>query len=76
MAGSLPQYVAAEVRAQLARKRISGTALAEKMNVSGAYISRRLTGEVPFDVADLEQIGQILDVPAIRFLEDADRSAA
>lgn len=32
------------------------------MDVTQRYISRRLTGEAPFDVNDLEQIAEILEV--------------
>lgn len=71
MTTSLSETVAAEVRAELARKRVTGTKLASHMNVSHAYVSRRLSGETPFDVNDLDQIAQLLDVPATSFLARA-----
>lgn len=55
-------YVAAEVRAQLARRGWSGTRLALALGVTQASISRRLTGDVPFDVDDLVRISEALGV--------------
>lgn len=61
--------VAGEVRAEMGRQRISQTALADRLEASQAYVSRRLTGEVSFSVADLDTIAGILEVPIERFLE-------
>lgn len=55
--------VAAEVRAHMGRQRMTQTALATHMGVSQGYISRRLTGEVPFTVTELDEIARILTVP-------------
>jgi len=33
------------------------------------YMSRRLTGEIPFDVADLEAIADLLGIPATAFFQ-------
>lgn len=55
---------------------MSGTALATHMGVSQAVISRRLTGEVPFTVAELDEIARILEVPITHFLPlDDDQPA-
>lgn len=53
---------AEEIRAQLARKRMSGVRLAAEIGRSQAYVSRRLTGETAFDVDDLELIARVLEV--------------
>lgn len=69
--------MAEEIRALLARKRISGVRLATAIGKSQSYVSRRLTGETPFDVDDLEGIARVLGVDITAFLPrpDVDRSA-
>jgi transcriptional regulator with XRE-family HTH domain len=60
--GTLRTGVAEEVRVMLARKRVSGLQLAERIGHSQAYVSRRLNGETAFDVDDLERIAIALGV--------------
>lgn len=55
--------MAANVRAELARKGISQSELAAKLNKSQPFISRRLLARVPFDVAELAGIAAILEIP-------------
>ncbi len=59
---------AAEVRAALARCRITQTALAETTGRSQSYWSRRLSGEQPMTVADLEVISALTGVPVADLL--------
>ena len=66
---SLRESVAAEIRAQLARRRLSGRQAAALLGWTSPYLSRRLTGEVPFDVSDLEAMAALLDVPVASFLQ-------
>src|SRR5690348_6844413 len=54
--------VAEEVRALLARRRISSVKLAAQIGRSQAYVSRRLNGDVAFDLDDLENIARVLRV--------------
>jgi len=61
------QSVAAEVRAEMARRQLSGVRAARRLGWTQNYISRRLSGTVPFDVADLLAIAQLLEVPAAKF---------
>lgn len=56
------ERVAANVRAELARKGITQTDLAAKLAKSQPFVSRRLSGRVPFDVADLAAIASVLDI--------------
>ena len=56
------ERVAANVRAELARKGITQTDLAAKLCKSQPFVSRRLSGRVPFDVADLAAIASVLDI--------------
>lgn len=60
--------VAAEVRAEMARQHKSQTTLALDLGVSQAFLSRRLSGGVPFDIDELDRIARVLEVPVTRFL--------
>lgn len=59
---SLRVAVAAQVRAELARARISGSALARATGKSQSYWARRLSGRVPLDVDDLEVVAAVVGV--------------
>lgn len=56
----LAETVAREVRAEMGRQQQSANALALKLGVSDMYLSRRLRGEVPFDLRDLEKVAKAL----------------
>jgi hypothetical protein len=62
------EAVAAQVRAELARKRISQTWLAPRLNMTQQKLSRRLTGVTPFEVTELLAIAAELDVPVTDLL--------
>ena len=66
---SLAQSVAGEVRAHLGRHRLSGRAAAFRLGWTQQYMSRRLTGAVPFDVDDLDKLAELLDVPVTAFFD-------
>lgn len=59
--------VAGEVRAEMARKRMTGRELSRLTGKSQPYWSRRLTGDVALDVDDLEAVAALLDVPLTSF---------
>jgi transcriptional regulator with XRE-family HTH domain len=59
--------VANEVRANLARQRMSGRQAADKLGWRPEYMQRRLAGKVAFDVADLSALARLLDVPVTSF---------
>jgi transcriptional regulator with XRE-family HTH domain len=61
------EAVAAEVRAQLARKRLSGVRAARALGWTQRYLSRRMTGEVPFTASDLVALANLLEVPITTF---------
>lgn len=61
------QGVAAEVRAEMARQRISGRRAAMQLGWTQPYLSRRLTGEIPFNVAELSELAGLLEVPISAF---------
>jgi transcriptional regulator with XRE-family HTH domain len=74
MPDSLQTYVAAEIRAEMARRRITGQQLAGALGRSNAWISVRLAGKQAIDLNDLERIADALDVSADQLLPA--RSAA
>lgn len=55
-------YVAGEIRAHAARRGLSGRQLAFQLGKSQPWMSRRLTGEVPFDVEELDAVAALLGV--------------
>ena len=56
------QRVADEVRGELARQHRTQTDLAEVLGIKQSAVSRRLTGVVPFDVAELAIVAAYLGV--------------
>lgn len=72
---TLADTVAAEVRAQLARGQYTGVALAQAIGKSEMYVSRRLRGKVPFDLADLDQIAKFLGVAVHDLMPAPERAA-
>lgn len=69
------RLVAAEVRAEMARQQMPQAKLAALLGVAQQTISRRLVGEVPFDVTELARIADLLKVPVTQFLGTVERAA-
>ena len=61
------EIVAAEVRAELARQQMSGVRAARALGWTQNYISMRLRGAIPFSIADLTAVAQLLEVPVTTF---------
>lgn len=61
------EQVAEEVRALLARRRLTARAAARDLGWSAMYLSRRMTGAAPFTVDDLAALSELLDVPVTSF---------
>jgi hypothetical protein len=59
---TLDSTVSDEVRAAMARRRVSQGDLADHLEVSQAAVSRRLSGEVAWSVPELVAIALFLDV--------------
>lgn len=53
-------YIAGEVRAAMARNRVTTADLADKIGVSPATLHRRMSGATPFTVDELGAISQAL----------------
>ncbi len=56
--------VAANIRAEIARQRLSQSTVAGAVAMSPAALSQRLTGKTPIDVNELERLAVALNVPA------------
>lgn len=64
------ERVAANVRAEMARQRKTQSALATALGRSQMFLSRRLGGQTPFDLDELDRIAAILDIPIERLLAE------
>lgn len=67
----LRERVAEELRAILARRKMTATTLAELTGLTQPYLSRRMTGDVAFNIDDLDKIASVLEVPVTALLGDA-----
>lgn len=65
---TLAGRVAGEVRAEMARQQRYGTWMAKQMRMTQSAWSRRVTGDLPFDVDQLDRVAAILDVPITQFI--------
>jgi hypothetical protein len=68
MANTLTASVAEEIRAELGRQRRSGVWLARQVGMTQSRFSRRLVGDLPFDLNELEQVAAALNVPLGKLL--------
>jgi transcriptional regulator with XRE-family HTH domain len=67
---TLAESVAAKIREELERQDLSYRELGRRLDVSIAYVSRRLSDnpDVQFRVDELERVAAALGVPVTRFL--------
>jgi len=72
---TLADTVAGEIRATMARQRVSAAVIAKALGKSPMYVSRRLSGDVPFDLADLERVVSVLGVQVADLLPARGRAA-
>jgi transcriptional regulator with XRE-family HTH domain len=68
--------LAAEIRAEMARQRVSINQLAAGTSISASTLYRRLNGVKPFNVDELDAIAVFLGVPAWELAERAKKAAA
>lgn len=71
---SITKQIASNVRAEMSRSSHTQTSLADLISLSQTALSRRLTGAIPFDVAELGEIADVLSVP-LATLTDVRASA-
>lgn len=65
---SFGNRVAAEVRAEMARKRFSQVRLSKETGIPESTLKRRLSGQYPFDVEELVDIARALGVSPHSFI--------
>ncbi len=63
--------VAANIRAEMARQRLSQSAVAVEVGMSPAAISQRLSGKTAINIGELVRRARVLNVPAEALLRDA-----
>lgn len=69
----LTAHVASEIRAWMARKRLTRTELARRLEVDDTWVGKRLNGRTEIGLTDLEKIADVLDVEIIDLLPPAKR---
>lgn len=69
------EAVASEVRALMGRQRVSQTRLAKVLDMSQQSLSRRLTGEQPFNIDELFQLADHFHVEVTALLSNTPKSA-
>lgn len=67
------QRVAANVRAELAAQKITGTALAARIGVTRTTMYRRLAGTAPWPIDEIDAVARVLGVSVEALL--AERAA-
>ena len=56
----------AQIRGLMATKRVTQAEAAAALGISQTAISRRLRGEIPFNVTELDALSKLLGVPVVR----------
>jgi transcriptional regulator with XRE-family HTH domain len=69
------RHIAAAIRAELGWQNLSQANLARSLEWTEVYLSRRLTGQVPFTLADISAIAEQLGVPPSKFLDTSSPGA-
>jgi transcriptional regulator with XRE-family HTH domain len=64
--------VAAEIRAELGRQRLSQADLARRLGVSRPWVSRRLSGQTALSIPDIARIAHELGVAVTPFVAPVD----
>lgn len=64
------QRIGANVRAEMARRGISQVAIASKLGLPQTSVSKRLRGEVAFNVDELAAVADHLSVPLAALLAE------
>lgn len=72
----LRETVAANVRAELGRSRISQANAAAAIQMSAPALSKRLNSQLPFTIDDLEGIATLVGVDPVALLAESARLAS
>jgi transcriptional regulator with XRE-family HTH domain len=70
------KQIGKNVRAELVRLGLSQDDLAEMVGISQPQISKRLSGQIGFEAAELVRIADLLKIPAARLVEVAPETVA
>ena len=73
--GPLARAISAEIRALMARQRLSGVRLADRAGLSRNYFGKRLRDEAPFTLNDVEAICKALGEDLEHFITSAAANA-
>lgn len=73
---NLRETVAANVRAELGRSRITQSRAAAETKISEAALSKRLNGRIPFDVDQIAALAALVGVDPSMLLAPAPVKAA
>ena len=63
------ETIAGEVRAQMARQKMSGRQLAQKTGLKQPTLARKIAGQVDFSVPELMSVADVLGIPLSTFTE-------
>lgn len=63
------EEIAANVRAEMARRQVTQRQIADTIGKSQAAVSSRMTGESHFRIHELQQIAAFLEVPIGKLIE-------
>ena len=73
--GHRTEALAAEIRAEKARRKIANHELAEALGISTATLRRRLDGVRPFYFHELEALARYFDVPLSELTRRTEKAA-
>lgn len=76
MTQSLTARLAAEVRAETARRGLKHRVIAEAIGISAAQVSQRMNGAIEWRLSELKTVADLLGVPISALIEPASASAA
>lgn len=76
MSKPLSDAVAERLRAEMGIAQLKPAELARRLEVSHMYVARRMSGETPMDLNDVERFCRELEIPPARLLLPALAPAA
>lgn len=73
MTDNAAKAVGRNVRAEMARNGLTQGGLAQSLRITQPAVSRRLGGEIPFNVNELAIVARLVGVPLSRLVAGAER---
>lgn len=65
------QDIAANVRAEAARRQVTQAQLADRLGLKQPGMSRRMLGRVPFSASELATVADVLEIPVANLIGQA-----